>query len=82
MAAEDIYQLQQWVSEEKIKKLDIYVGEIFPSSYKIEYQMLREMYADDGSKMGGEGWLCSATTPRYLQEWEKSSRLELKLRQM
>lgn len=53
MAAEDIYQLQQWVSEGKIKKLDIYVGEIFPSSYKIEYQMLREMYADDGSKMGG-----------------------------
>lgn len=53
MAAEDIFQLQQWISDGRIRKLDIYVGEIFPNSYKIEYQMLLEMYANDGAKAGG-----------------------------
>ena len=53
MAAEDIYELQQWVASGKIKKLDIYVGEIFPNSYKVEYQMLCDMYANDGELAGG-----------------------------
>lgn len=44
MAAEDILQLEIWVKENRIKKLDAYVGEIFPNSYKIEYQMLKEMF--------------------------------------
>lgn len=44
MAAEDILQLEIWVKQNRIKKLDAYVGEIFPSSYKIEYQMLKEMF--------------------------------------
>lgn len=53
MAAEDILQLQHWVSEGAIDKLDIYVGEIFPSTYKVEYKMLADMYANDGELMGG-----------------------------
>lgn len=53
MAAEDILQLQQWVTEGAIDKLDIYVGEIFPSTYKVEYRMLTDMYANDGELMGG-----------------------------
>jgi len=46
MAAEDILQFRQWVEEGRIKKLDAYVGEIFPNSYKIEYKMLKEMYSE------------------------------------
>lgn len=44
MAAEDILQLFQWHDEGKIGVLDIYVGEIFPSQYRIEWQMLKEKY--------------------------------------
>ena len=46
MAAEDILQFRHWVEEGRIKKLDAYVGEIFPNSYKIEYKMLKDMYAE------------------------------------
>ena len=46
MAAEDILQFRQWVEAGRIKKLDAYVGEIFPNSYKIEYKMLKDMYSD------------------------------------
>lgn len=53
MSAEDILQLRKWVELGKIKKLDIYVGEIFPSSYRIEWQMLQDMYENNGEKMGG-----------------------------
>lgn len=44
MAAEDILQITQWYDEGRIKKLDSYVGEIFPGSYRVEYAMLRRFY--------------------------------------
>lgn len=44
MAAEDILQVQQWHEEGKIKHFDMYLGEIFPSSYKIEWAMVRTFY--------------------------------------
>lgn len=44
MAAEDILQFDEWLSLGKIEKLDAYVGEIFPNTYKIEYQMLKEIF--------------------------------------
>lgn len=53
MAAEDIFQLQEWVKNGNIRKLDMYVGEIFPSTYRVEFEMLREMYANDGAMAGG-----------------------------
>ncbi len=45
MAAEDILQIEEWMQAGRIAKLDAYVGEIFPNSYKIEYQMLIDMFA-------------------------------------
>jgi len=44
MAAEDILQFDDWIDKGKIKKLDAYVGEIFPSSYKIEWDMLNKLF--------------------------------------
>lgn len=44
MAAEDILQLTQWYDEGRLRRMDVYVGEIFPGSYKIEYSMLRKFY--------------------------------------
>ena len=44
MAAEDILQFDEWIEAGNIKKLDAYVGEIFPGSYTIEYQMLKDLF--------------------------------------
>lgn len=44
MAGEDILQLDRWLEEGKIKKLDAYLGEIFPNSYKVEYDMIKKLF--------------------------------------
>lgn len=44
MAAEDILQFDDWIDKGKIKKLDAYVGEIFPGSYKIEWSLLNKVF--------------------------------------
>lgn len=38
-------QVQQWFDEGKIRRLDMYVGEIFPGSYRNEWAMVKEFYA-------------------------------------
>lgn len=47
MAAEDILQLFTWHEKGKIEVLDIYVGEIFPNQYRIEWQMLMDYYREN-----------------------------------
>ncbi len=44
MAAEDILQLLEWYAAGRIRKLDMYVGEIFPNSYKVEWSMVKGFY--------------------------------------
>lgn len=44
MAADDIMQFEEWLESGKIKRLDAYVGEIFPGSYKFEYKKLQEIF--------------------------------------
>ena len=51
MASEDIYQIQDWIAEGKIKKVDAYVGEIFPGSYKLEFQLLKKVIAAAGGRV-------------------------------
>ena len=46
MAAEDILQIQQWHEAGRIKKFDMYMGEIFPGSYEIEWNMVKKFYAE------------------------------------
>lgn len=46
MAAEDILQFEDWLKSGKIKKLDAYVGEIFPGSYRIEWRMLNRIFEE------------------------------------
>lgn len=52
MAAEDILQFEEWLQEGRIEHLDAYVGEIFPNSYRIEYQLLKDVFARN--RGGGE----------------------------
>ena len=43
MAAEDILQFDKWIEAGKIKECDFYVGEIFPSSYKMEWRQINDL---------------------------------------
>jgi len=43
IASEDIFQIKDFLDEGKIKKLDVYIGEIFPNSFKLEFKMLKEV---------------------------------------
>lgn len=45
MAEEDVQQFQEWLESGRIEKADFYVGEIFPGSYVVEYNHLKE-FAD------------------------------------
>lgn len=47
MAAEDILQLTEWYKEGKIRHLDLFLGEIFPGSYKVEWNMVKQFYAEN-----------------------------------
>ncbi len=51
MAAEDIYQIKDWLEAGKIKKIDAYVGEIFPGTYKLEYNLLKPLIEEYGGRV-------------------------------
>lgn len=53
MSAEDILQLRQWQEDGRLSTIDLYVGEIFPNTYKVEWSMLREW-----EEAGGLNRLC------------------------
>jgi hypothetical protein len=44
MGAEDILQLDEWIQKGMIKRLDAYLGEIFPNQYIVEYAMLKNLF--------------------------------------
>lgn len=46
MSAEDIIQLRQWYEADRIGRMDMYLGEIFPGSYRVEWQMVKEFYRE------------------------------------
>ena len=46
MAADDVLQFREWIEQDHINRLDIYVGEIFTGSYATEYRMLQRLYND------------------------------------
>lgn len=44
MASDDILQFDEWLTSGKIKRLDAYVGEIFPGTYRMEWKKLNEIF--------------------------------------
>ena len=44
MSADDIMQFEEWLESGKIKKLDAYLGEIFPNSYKMEWKKINQIF--------------------------------------
>lgn len=53
ISPEDICQIQEWQSKNKINTVDMYVGEIFPTSYRSAWAMLNEW-----KEKGGINRLC------------------------
>lgn len=51
MASEDIYQIRDWLEAGKVKKIDAYVGEIFPGTYRLEYGLLRPIIEAHGGRV-------------------------------
>ena len=45
ISSEDVLQLDEYLRGGVIENLEVYVGEIYPSQYKVEWQMLRETMA-------------------------------------
>ena len=44
MASDDIMQIEEWLESGKIKKIDAYLGEIFPKSYPFEWKKINEIF--------------------------------------
>lgn len=51
MASDDILQIGEWLEKGIIKKIDAYVGEIFPGSYTHEYNALKRIITPDIGKI-------------------------------
>ncbi|MDZ4244228.1 MAG: hypothetical protein U1C57_03940 [Candidatus Doudnabacteria bacterium] len=51
MASEDVYQIKDWLDNGKIKRIDAYVGEIFPGSYRLEYGLLKPVIEAHGGRV-------------------------------
>ena len=43
MADDDVLQFREWIEKGRIGRLDAYCGEIFPNSYKKQYEGLKEV---------------------------------------
>jgi hypothetical protein len=44
MASDDIMQLEEWLEDGTLKKVDAYLGEIFPRSYQFEWKKINELF--------------------------------------
>lgn len=46
MAYEDILQIKEWLEKGVLKRVDAYLGEIFPGSYKLEWKLINKVWKD------------------------------------
>ncbi len=51
MAQEDIFQIRDYLDDGKIKRIDAYVGEIFPGTYRVEYNALKPIIERYGGRV-------------------------------
>ena len=51
MAMDDVLQLEEWLQEGKVKRIDAYVGEIFTGTYGGEYAKLKPLLKEYGGKV-------------------------------
>jgi len=46
MNYEDVLQIKKWLETGVLKKVDAYLGEIFPGTYKCEYRLIKEVWKE------------------------------------
>lgn len=51
MAMDDVQQIQEWMKTGRIKRMDAYCGEIFPGSYRKEYEALKPIIEEGGGRV-------------------------------
>lgn len=51
MGLDDVLQFEEWIKNDSIKRIDAYVGEIFPNSYGKEYSKLKEIIKNNGGRV-------------------------------
>lgn len=51
LASEDVFQMRDWLEAGQIKRLDVYVGEIFPGTYKVEHALLVPIIRAHGGRV-------------------------------
>lgn len=51
MADDDVLQIKEWVDSGRIKRIDAYVGEIFPKTYKKQFDILAPIIKSTGGRL-------------------------------
>ena len=51
MAMDDVLQIKEWIDKGRIKRIDAYVGEIFPGTYSKEYDLLKKVVRETGGRV-------------------------------
>ena len=51
MALDDVEQVAEWLGNGKVKRVDAYCGEIFPGSYKKEFEELKKVVRPAGGRV-------------------------------
>lgn len=46
MGIQDVFQLIEWIKNGRIKKCDMYLGEVFKNRYKFEYELLKKEFKE------------------------------------
>jgi hypothetical protein len=68
MALDDVAQLADWLTTGRIKRLDVYVGEIFPGSYAAEHRALVPVIRAHGGRVAvfrNHSKVIAGTGPAY-----------------
>lgn len=76
MAIDDIAQLDAWITSGRIGRIDAYVGEIFPGSYKLQHAALQEVIHKCGGRVGvfkNHSKIYAGTGPRFAFAIESSA---------
>lgn len=51
MSKDDLIQIESWLDSGRIDRLDLYMGEIFPSQYGDEYELALRLQKDYGLRL-------------------------------
>lgn len=78
MAGDDIMQIKEWLDAGRIKRLDCYMGEIFPGSYTLEYKRLKQIITPEIGRIAvfkNHSKIFAGTGPKFSFAVESSANI-------